>query len=65
MIDFIEYLKTLFSISGDASMKRWMSFLLIVSGVVFIFLYPKEPASATALIMPGCALLGVAAITKS
>jgi hypothetical protein len=65
MQGIIDYVKSLFSTSSDASMKRWMACSLITNGIIFIYLHPDQAAGASALIIPGCALLGVAAFTKS
>lgn len=58
-------IKSLFSTSGDVSMKRFLALILVICGVVFLFLYPDQPGSGGVMIGAGSGLMGVAAFTKS
>jgi hypothetical protein len=58
-------IKSLFSSSGDISMKRFLAIILIIAGIVFLFIHPDQPGSGGVMIGTGGGLMGVAAFTHS
>ena len=50
--------------TGEISSKRVAAFMLIIAAIVYAFV-KSDPVMCAELIGGGCALLGVAAFTKS